>query len=69
MNHESTHVWQWNGNGMAPAGLITGIVDYERLKAGCPSTKWVKRGCGSSDDFLSILEKHVDELWTDYKTL
>ncbi|XP_031378521.1 uncharacterized protein LOC116193919 [Punica granatum] len=50
MNHESTHVWQWNGNGMAPAGLITGIVDYERLKAGCPSTKWVKRGCGSRWD-------------------
>ncbi|XP_030459055.2 uncharacterized protein LOC115679581 [Syzygium oleosum] len=39
--HESTHVWQWNGNGMAPSGLVTGIADYMRLKAG-----WPKRGLG-----------------------
>ncbi|KAF8009924.1 hypothetical protein BT93_J0793 [Corymbia citriodora subsp. variegata] len=44
--HESTHVWQWNGNGMAPSGLITGIADYMRLKAGWPSKSWPKRGLG-----------------------
>lgn len=32
--HEMSHVWQWNGNGTAPGGLIEGIADYVRLKAG-----------------------------------
>ncbi|KAI6701610.1 hypothetical protein NL676_015934 [Syzygium grande] len=45
--HESTRVWQWNGNGMAPSGLITGIADYVRLKAGWPSQSWPERGSGS----------------------
>lgn len=44
--HESTHVWQWNGNGMARSGLATGIADYMRLKAGWPSKSWPKRGLG-----------------------
>lgn len=30
--HEMTHVWQWNGNGQAPGGLIEGMADYVRLK-------------------------------------
>ncbi|KAL0387047.1 UNVERIFIED_CONTAM: hypothetical protein Sradi_2586500 [Sesamum radiatum] len=32
--HEMTHVWQWSGNGQAPGGLIEGIADFVRLKAG-----------------------------------
>jgi hypothetical protein len=32
--HEVTHVWQWNGQGRANGGLIEGIADYVRLKAG-----------------------------------
>ncbi|KAI6701609.1 hypothetical protein NL676_015933 [Syzygium grande] len=44
--HESTHVWQWNGNGMARSGLATGIANYMRLKAGWPSKSWPKRGLG-----------------------
>uniref|UniRef100_K4BEM5 Uncharacterized protein n=1 Tax=Solanum lycopersicum TaxID=4081 RepID=K4BEM5_SOLLC len=31
---ESAHIWQWNGNGKAPGGLIEGIADYVRLKVG-----------------------------------
>ncbi|GAB4852866.1 hypothetical protein Ancab_017063 [Ancistrocladus abbreviatus] len=40
--HEITHVWQWNGNGQAPSGLIKGIADYVRMQAG----HWVKPGEG-----------------------
>ncbi|CAL4917298.1 unnamed protein product [Urochloa decumbens] len=30
--HETTHVWQWDGQGRANGGLIEGIADYVRLK-------------------------------------
>ncbi|ONI00797.1 hypothetical protein PRUPE_6G105600 [Prunus persica] len=39
-----THVWQWNGNGGAPSGLIEGIADFVRLKAGYTPDHWVKNG-------------------------
>ena len=44
--HESTHVWQWNGNqnGQANGGLIEGIADYVRLKAGYASSSWGQPG-------------------------
>ncbi|XP_076912739.1 uncharacterized protein LOC143571118 [Bidens hawaiensis] len=32
--HEMTHVFQWNGEGRAPGGLIEGIADYAILSAG-----------------------------------
>ncbi|KAF8672392.1 hypothetical protein HU200_049598 [Digitaria exilis] len=35
--HETTHVWQWNEQGQANGGLIEGIADYVRLKAGYPA--------------------------------
>ncbi|KAK7824359.1 hypothetical protein CFP56_034549 [Quercus suber] len=45
--HESTHIWQWNGNGQStPGGLIEGIADYVRLKAGYAPSHWVKPGQG-----------------------
>uniref|UniRef100_A0A2N9GAW3 Uncharacterized protein n=1 Tax=Fagus sylvatica TaxID=28930 RepID=A0A2N9GAW3_FAGSY len=44
--HETTRVWQWSGNNEAPIGLITGIADYVRLKAGWASPHWVQRGSG-----------------------
>lgn len=25
--HETTHIWQWHGNGEAPQGLIDGLAD------------------------------------------
>ncbi|XP_015070999.1 uncharacterized protein LOC107015287 [Solanum pennellii] len=40
--HEATHVWQWNANNGAPGGLIEGIADYVRLKAGLGLSHWVK---------------------------
>ncbi|XP_008800414.1 uncharacterized protein LOC103714784 [Phoenix dactylifera] len=48
--HEVTHVWQWNGNGNAPGGLIEGIADYVRLKAGYAPSHWVKPGQGDRWD-------------------
>ncbi|XP_042506555.1 uncharacterized protein LOC122082835 [Macadamia integrifolia] len=48
--HEMTHVWQWNGNGQTPGGLIEGIADYVRLKAGYAPSHWVKPGGGDRWD-------------------
>ncbi|KAG2704618.1 hypothetical protein I3843_05G012500 [Carya illinoinensis] len=48
--HEMTHVWQWNGNGQAPGGLIEGIADFVRLKAGYVPGHWVKPGQGDKWD-------------------
>ncbi|GLJ24743.1 hypothetical protein SUGI_0473000 [Cryptomeria japonica] len=39
--HEMTHVWQWNGQGKAPGGLIEGIADYVRLTAGLAPSHWL----------------------------
>ncbi|GLJ24732.1 hypothetical protein SUGI_0472830 [Cryptomeria japonica] len=44
--HEMTHVWQWNGQGNAPSGLIEGVADYVRLTAGLAPSHWVKPGSG-----------------------
>uniref|UniRef100_A0A7C9CZS3 Plant basic secretory protein (BSP) family protein n=1 Tax=Opuntia streptacantha TaxID=393608 RepID=A0A7C9CZS3_OPUST len=48
--HEMTHVWQWNGNGQAPGGLIEGVADFVRLKAGYAPAHWVKPGQGDRWD-------------------
>ena len=49
--HESTHIWQWGGNGQSvPGGLIEGIADYVRLKAGFVPSHWVKPGQGDRWD-------------------
>ncbi|KAM0012814.1 hypothetical protein Hdeb2414_s0047g00747871 [Helianthus debilis subsp. tardiflorus] len=48
--HEMTHVWQWSGNGSTPSGLIEGIADFVRLKAGYIPSHWVKPGQGDKWD-------------------
>ncbi|GLJ24694.1 hypothetical protein SUGI_0472610 [Cryptomeria japonica] len=48
--HEMTHVWQWDGKGNAPSGLIEGIADYVRLTAGLAPSHWVKPGSGDKWD-------------------
>ncbi|XP_057545845.1 uncharacterized protein LOC130824843 [Amaranthus tricolor] len=48
--HEMTHTWQWSGNGRAPGGLIEGIADFVRLKAGYAPSHWVKPGQGDRWD-------------------
>lgn len=48
--HEVVHSWQWNGAGRAPGGLIEGIADYVRLKAGYAPSHWVGPGRGDRWD-------------------
>ncbi|PWZ54415.1 Basic secretory protease [Zea mays] len=48
--HETTHVWQWDGQGQANGGLIEGIADYVRLKAGYAPGHWVQPGQGGRWD-------------------
>lgn len=38
--HEMVHCWQWNVSGTCPGGLIEGIADYVRLKAGLGPPHW-----------------------------
>ncbi|KAF1952300.1 BSP-domain-containing protein [Byssothecium circinans] len=62
--HEMVHCWQHNALGTAPAGLIEGIADWVRLKAGFAPPHWKRRGEGKWDDgyertgyFLEWLEE------------
>ncbi|XP_030446559.2 uncharacterized protein LOC115669499 [Syzygium oleosum] len=48
--HEMTHVWQWNGAGQAPGGLIEGIADFVRLRSGYVPGHWVQPGQGDKWD-------------------
>ena len=47
--HEMVHCWQWNAKGTAPVGLIEGIADFVRLKAGLSPPQWKKEGGGQWD--------------------
>ena len=47
--HEMVHCWQWNAVGTAPGGLIEGIADFVRLKAGLSPPHWKKEGGGNWD--------------------
>lgn len=47
--HEMVHCWQWNGMGTAPSGLIEGVADFVRLKAGLSPPHW-KKECGGDWD-------------------
>ncbi|KAL6719871.1 hypothetical protein ACLMJK_001792 [Lecanora helva] len=40
--HEVVHCWQWNGLDSAPGGLIEGIADFVRMKAGLSPGHWKK---------------------------
>ncbi|KAI4320758.1 hypothetical protein MLD38_034205 [Melastoma candidum] len=46
LHHECTRVWQWTGNGAAPAGLVSGVADFVRLMSGFHSKEWPSVGSG-----------------------
>ncbi|KAL1317092.1 hypothetical protein HN51_069199 [Arachis hypogaea] len=46
--HEMTHLLQWDANGQAPSGLIEGIADFVRLKAGYAAPGWAPPGRGDN---------------------
>ncbi|CAL9222968.1 unnamed protein product [Arabidopsis halleri] len=48
--HEMVHSLQWNGADRAPGGLIEGIADYVKLKAGYVASHWVRPGDGDRWD-------------------
>lgn len=41
--HEMVHCWQHNGHGAGPGGLIEGVADFVRLRAGYAPPHWKKR--------------------------
>lgn len=47
--HEMVHCWQWNAEGSAPGGLIEGIADWVRLRAGLSPPHWKKEAGGDWD--------------------
>ncbi|TGZ83797.1 BSP-domain-containing protein [Ascodesmis nigricans] len=49
IRHEMVHVFQHNGSGTAPGGLIEGIADWIRMKDGFINPNW-KRGGKKWDD-------------------
>lgn len=51
--HEMVHAWQYNANGTCPGGLIEGIADFVRLKAGFSPPHWSKSKGGSWDQGYS----------------
>ena len=66
--HEMVHCWQWNALGSAPGGLIEGVADFVRLKAGFCPAHW-KREAGEKWDagyqhtgyFLDWIESELGE--------
>ncbi|KAL9244950.1 hypothetical protein vseg_018663 [Gypsophila vaccaria] len=63
--HESTHVWQWDGKGQVSqqnrGGLIEGIADYVRLKAGFIARGWAQPGDGTRwDQGYSVTARFLD---------
>ncbi|GER28997.1 plant basic secretory family protein [Striga asiatica] len=65
--HEMTHVWQYDGKGHAPSGLIEGIADFVRLKANLAPKHWVKPGEGQKWDQGYDVTAHFLDYCNDKK--
>lgn len=62
--HEMVHCWQYNAKGTAPGGLIEGIADWVRLRAGYAAPHWKREpperwdaGYQNTGYFLEWLEQ------------
>lgn len=47
--HELVHCFQWNAGGTCPGGLIEGIADWVRLRAGLGAKHWRQEAGGNWD--------------------
>ena len=47
--HELVHCFQWNAQGTCPGGLIEGIADWVRLRAGLGASHWRQEAGGQWD--------------------
>lgn len=66
--HELVHCFQWNAEGSCPGGLIEGIADWVRLRAGLGAAHWKQEASGEWDGgyqktgyFLEWLEQKYGE--------
>lgn len=66
--HELVHCFQWNSIGTAPGGLIEGIADWVRLRAGLGAAHWKQEASGKWDGgyqhtgfFLEWLEQRFGD--------
>lgn len=62
--HELVHCFQWNAHGTCPGGLIEGVADWVRLRAGLAAKHWRQEAEGKWDAgyqhtgyFLEYLEQ------------
>jgi len=68
ITHEMVHCWQWAAKGTCPGGLIEGIADFVRLRAGFAPPHWKQEASGDWDAgyqhtgyFLDWLEQEMGE--------
>lgn len=66
--HELVHCFQYNAHGTCPGGLIEGVADYVRLRAGLGAKHWKQEASGSWDAgyqhtgyFLDYLERRFGD--------
>ncbi|KAL8541505.1 hypothetical protein ACS0TY_002683 [Phlomoides rotata] len=66
LHHELTHVFQWDGEGTAPIGLVEGMADYMILQSNYYPTGFAKRGQGEKwdqgYDFTARFLQYCEEL-------
>ena len=61
--HEMVHCWQWNANGTCPGGLIEGIADFVRLKAGLGPPHWKRPTKKRAKDGKEPQQDERDREW------
>ncbi|KAL8719552.1 MAG: hypothetical protein Q9225_003451 [Loekoesia sp. 1 TL-2023] len=64
--HEMVHCWQWSAYGTAPSGLIEGIADFVRLKAGLSPPHWKEERSDKWDQGYQHTGYFLDWVETQY---
>ncbi|KAI9223924.1 peptidase of plants and bacteria-domain-containing protein [Blastocladiella britannica] len=64
--HEAVHMYQGNGHGHAPGGLVEGVADWVRLRSGLVPRHWRRRidcnwdaGYDATAYFLEAIDRRV----------